>query len=200
MILKHVGGLFLHPRSEWETIRYDSPTITQMFYGHIAILSLIPAICGYIGASMIGWEAPSGDVKFVTHQAAIFLAIISYFALWFDIAILGFFIHWMANTYGCEVTLRQGIKVAAYTATPLFFGGLMGLFPNLWVFMIAGPIFVAYSIYLLFLGVPVVLEISQERGFLFSSSVMTVGLVFMVAKLAITAIFWGIGFMPEYQI
>ncbi len=200
MFLKHVGGLFVHPREEWETIRTDSPTIFEMYYGHVAVLSLIPAICGYIGAAMIGWETPSGEVKFVTPEAAMVLAAVSYFALWIDVFIIGYFIHWMANTYGTEVTLRQGVKLAAYTATPMFFGGLMGLFPSLWVFMIAGPMFVGYSIYLLYLGVPIVMQISQERGFLFSSSVMTIGLVFLVAKLAVTAIFWGMGFMPEYQI
>ncbi len=200
MFLRHVWGIVTHPRDEWETIRTDSPTIFEMYYGHVAVLALIPAVCGYIGAAHIGWQLPSGEVKLVTHQVSLLLAAASYFALWFDVFILGYFIHWMANTYGCEVTIRQGIKLAAYTATPMFFGGLMGLVPSLWVFMLAGPLFVAWTVYLLFIGVPIVMQISEERGFLFSCSVMTVGLVFLVVKLAVTAVFWGMGFMPEFQL
>ncbi|MCB1814830.1 MAG: DUF1282 family protein, partial [Candidatus Competibacteraceae bacterium] len=56
----------------------------------------------------------------------------------------------------------------------------------------------AMAVYLLYSGVPVMMNISEDRGFLFSSSVVTFGLVAFVAMLAITVILWGMGLAPEY--
>ncbi|NIU11195.1 MAG: hypothetical protein GWN81_20645, partial [Phycisphaerae bacterium] len=57
---------------------------------------------------------------------------------------------------------------------------------------------VAYTVYLLYSGVPIMMGISQERGFLFSSALVTFGLVAFVAMLAITVILWGFGLAPEF--
>jgi hypothetical protein len=42
------------------------------------------------------------------------------------------------------------------------------------------------------------MDISKERGFLFSSAVITFGLVALVAMLANTVMLWGMGFAPEF--
>ena len=54
----------------------------------------------------------------------------------------------------------------------------------------------AYTVYLLYSGVPVMMGVSKERGFLFSSAVLAVGLVMLVAVLAASAILWGMGVGP----
>ena len=46
--------------------------------------------------------------------------------------------------------------------------------------------------------VPIMMGISEDRGFLFSSAVLGVGLVAFVAMLAITAILWGMGLEPQF--
>jgi hypothetical protein len=42
------------------------------------------------------------------------------------------------------------------------------------------------------------MEIPEERGFLFSSAVLAVGLVALVSVLAATAMLWGSGFAPQF--
>jgi glyoxylase-like metal-dependent hydrolase (beta-lactamase superfamily II) len=54
----------------------------------------------------------------------------------------------------------------------------------------------AYTVYLLYSGVPVMMGVTKERGFLFASAVLAVGLVMLVAVLAATAILWGMGVGP----
>ena len=39
---------------------------------------------------------------------------------------------------------------AAYTATPLFIGGLAALYPHLWLGMIVGTVAICYTVYLLY--------------------------------------------------
>lgn len=62
--------------------------------------------------------------------------------------------------------------------------------------MILGLPALAYTVFLLYTGLPIMMGISEDRGFLFSSAVLAVGLVTLVALLAITAILWGSGLGP----
>jgi hypothetical protein len=96
------------------------------------------------------------------------------------------------------VLLSQCVVLAAYTATPLFLIGIMELYPVLWVNMVVGIVALAYTVYLLYSGVPIMMRISEDRGFLFSSAVLAVGLVAFVALLAVTAILWGMGLEPNF--
>ena len=46
--------------------------------------------------------------------------------------------------------------------------------------------------------IPIVMGISREQGFLFSSSVIAVGLVMLVALLALSVLLWNFGISPQY--
>ena len=73
----------------------------------------------------------------------------------------------------------------------------MMLYPILWLNMLLGLPAVAYSVFLLYGGVPIVMEMEKEKGFLFASAILGLGLVAMVAILATTVILWGFGFGPQ---
>jgi hypothetical protein len=104
----------------------------------------------------------------------------------------------MARNFGAEPTLDKCVVTAAYIATPLFLVGVTALYPVLWVNMLAGLVALGYTVYLLYTGIPIVMEIAQEQGFLFASSLLTVGLVMLVGMLAITVLLWGFGFGPAF--
>jgi hypothetical protein len=55
----------------------------------------------------------------------------------------------------------------------------------------------AFTVYVFYTGVPIMMEIPQERGFLFASAVVGFGLVALVAMLAVTVILWGAGLEPR---
>jgi hypothetical protein len=89
--------------------------------------------------------------------------------------------------------------LASYTASPLFVIGLLQLYPILWLNLVIGLPALGYSIYLLYSGVPAMMEIPAERGFLFASAVLAFGLVSLVAMLAVTVLLWGVGLAPEFR-
>jgi hypothetical protein len=64
--------------------------------------------------------------------------------------------------------------------------------------MMVGLAAVCYTVYLLYVGLPVFMNIHPDEGFMFSSSVLAVGLVVLVAIMAFTVVLWGIGVGPEY--
>ena len=85
------------------------------------------------------------------------------------------------------------MRIAAYTLTPMFVCGVLGFYPNLWLDMILGCAAAGYAIYLLYIGVPIVMRIPAERGFLFASAMVGVGLVGCATLLGVTVILWEMG-------
>jgi hypothetical protein len=198
MILKHVWGLFVNPKREWEAIRDDECTIGKCYAIHVLILAAIPAISGFIGTTQFGWQLGVGDPVKLTLESASLIAVLYYLAMLIGVYTIGWMIHWMSATYGAKTMLSQCVVLAAYTATPLFLIGIMELYPILWLNMVLGIPALAYSVYLLYTGVPIMMGIPEERGFLFSSAVLAFGLVAFVALLAVTAILWGMGLEPQF--
>ena len=103
----------------------------------------------------------------------------------------------MGQTYGSSQTLPQAIALAAYTATPLWLIGIISFTRSCGSTSdrVAGARL--YRLSALYRrthhdgG-------SEERGFLFSSAVLAVGLVMLVGVLAASAILWGFGLGPSY--
>ena len=197
MVLNHVWGLMFNPKQEWKSIKQERCTIGKCFCSHVLILAAIPAIAGYIGTTQVGWSFGGFAVHKLTTQSALQIAILTYLTMLLAVFSLGKAIHWMGQTYGSKQTLPQAIALAAYTATPLWLMGIFFLYPVLWVNMLIGLPALAYTVYLLYSGVPVMMGVSQERGFLFASAVLAVGLVMLVAVLGAMAMLWSMGIGPE---
>lgn len=198
-MIHHVWGLFTHPDQEWHQIRSEEEeSISHMYLTHTLILAAIPAVSAYIGTTQMGWVIGDRAPVMLTHESAIGMTIMSYIAMLAGVAIMGGFIHWMARTYDATPSLARCIAFATYTATPLFIGGLAALYPHLWLGMVVGTAAVCYTVYLLYVGLPTFMNIPADEGFMFSSSVLAVGLVVLVAIMAFTVVLWGIGIGPEY--
>lgn len=199
MILNHVWGIFTHPDDEWASIRSEPNTIGRHYLTHALILAAIPAVCGYIGATQVGWSIGSSETVYkLTSESALFLCALFYGAMIVGVGILGKFIDFLSETFQEEDIAQRGVALATYTTAPLFICGLIGLYPVLWLDMIIGLIAVAYSVYLLYEGVPILMSIPKEKGFVFASAIVTVGLVMFVGLLAITVIVWAVGVGPVY--
>ncbi|MBV2131383.1 YIP1 family protein [Pseudomonas sp. MAP12] len=197
-MINHVWGLFTHPDQEWQEIRGEHESISHMYLSHVLLLAAIPAISAYIGTTQVGWSIAGGEAVRLTAGSALQMTIMSYLAMLVGVAVMGAFIHWMARTYDANPSLSDCMVFAAYCATPLFIGGLAALYPNMWLSMAIGTAAVCYTAYLLYVGIPSFMNIPKEEGFMFSSSVLAVGLVVLVAIMATSVVLWGFGVGPVY--
>ena len=198
MVLNHVIGMFIHPRAEWEEIREKSCSVGRCMIGHVLLLAAIPPVAGFIGTTQVGWQIGAREAVKLTPESGLLLAVAYYFAMVIGVLSMGYVIRWMAHTYNADATLGDAVAVAAYTATPLFLIGVMQVYPLLWLNFLIGLPALAHTVYLLYTGLPIVMRIEPERGFLFSSAVLAVGLVALVTLLAVTALLWGSGFGPAF--
>lgn len=197
MILNHIWGLYAHPVDEWKTIdqRHES---LRFSLSHILLVALIPCAFAYYSSVYTGFNIGAREAILLTPQSALTLAVVMYFGIVAGVMALAYLIHWMAKTFGADPTYTQSLELAAYTATPVLMSGIAALYPELWFISMAFLAGVAYSVYLLYSGVPILMHIPEERGFIYSSSVVTAGLILMVVLMVITAMAWTNGFAPTY--
>ena len=198
-MIQHAVGLLLQPESQWRSIAALPNSTFRNLTLFPVVFALLPAIAWYYGASVVGWSVGSREeIIRLTADSALQISILFYFAMVISVAVIGYFIHWMAETYGADSSLTKGLVIAGLTATPLFLSGLVGFYPVLWIDMLVGVVAISWSVYLLYLGIPIVMAIPEERGFLFSSAVVAIGLVMFIVILVATVILWDFGAAPAF--
>ena len=199
MIFSHFWSLITEPDTEWNSVRQKSPSLIRLYLGQVVWLAALPALCTFIGTTQMGWSLPGSDhVVKLTFLSASWMAVLAWLATMSGVAVMGGFIHWMSQNFDSDPTLTECTAFSCYIAFPLFLAGIFGLYPSIWVAISAGTAAASISAYLLFTGLPAFMRIPKEQGFIYSSSVLCVGLVVLVSIMVITVLFWGMGVGPEY--
>ncbi|MFN2288490.1 MAG: Yip1 family protein [Chromatocurvus sp.] len=198
-MIQHTIGLLLRPSAQWRAVAQLPEKSRNVLILYPCIFAILPAVAWYYGTSRVGWKTGlRGDVIRLTEDSALQISLLFYLIMVSSVAIIGYFIHWMSDTYGAESTIPKGIVIAGLTATPLFITGLVGFYPTLWIDLLIGLVAVSWSVYLMYLGIPIMMKIPEERGFLFSSAVLAIALVVMVCIIVISVMAWEYGAAPAF--
>lgn len=201
-ILEHTLGIMLHPDKEWKAIRTERHSIAQVFVSHVPVLALIPCVSAYFGVTQVGWSIGDGEAVKLTAESALSLCVLTYIAMLMGVFILGEFINWMSRSYGvsddAKMRSYEGTALAVYVTVPIFLAGIVGIYPEIWLVTTVLLIAASYSVYLIYEGIPILMNIPKERAFMYASSVITVGLVLLVIMIVGSVIMWGVGFGPVY--
>jgi hypothetical protein len=190
--------MLYEPEQQWQKISDKNDSVIKTYVKFLLVMALIPPAAAFIGSTYVGWTIGLSETHRLTVQSAIMLSVAAYVAILVAMYVLAWFIQWMAKTYGADPSIKRCLNLAAYSCTPLFLVGLVGAYPILWLDMLVSLVAIGYAVYLLYTGVPIMMGIEKERGFLFASSILTVSLVILVGMLAITVIFWGSGIAPVF--
>jgi hypothetical protein len=104
--------LLLSPAEGWQAIQKADLSITECYFRQVIPLALITPVCGYIGATRVGWPVPGADTVLMTPDSAFRIAIISFLAILVSVGVIGKLIQWMGQTYEAEQPLSRCISLA----------------------------------------------------------------------------------------
>jgi hypothetical protein len=192
--------LLVSPVAGWRQVAARPLPLVRRLAFHTLPWALVPAIGWYVGITTVGWQIGEEPNMRMTPESALRVCLLFYAAMVAGVLVLGYLVHWMASTYAATTSsFAKGVAIVTFTATPFFLAGLLGLYPSLWLDIVIGTVVAGYCIYLLYIGVPIVMNVPPERGFLFASAVIGVALVGIVAAMAGTALLWDFGAEPVYH-
>ena len=198
-MIQHTFGLLTRPSAQWKTVADLPESAFRTLVLYPWFLAILPAVAWYYGTTPVGWSVGEhGEVIKLTTTSARQICILFYFTMVACVSVIGYFIHWMSDTYGAASSITKGIVIASLSATPLFIAGLVGFYPLLWLDMLIGVVAVCWAVYLMYLGIPIVMNIPEERGFLFSSAVLGVALVILICLMVGSVILWDFGAAPAF--
>lgn len=201
MLLRHVFGLFTHPDSEWDEIRREHEKPARLYVAYVLLLAVIGPVCAYISTAHFGWTVSEGRplIK-LAPGSALQLTVLTYIALLVGVFALGYAVNWMARTYGAreEPDAANGIALAAYSCTPLFLAGFALLYPVPWFNALVFLAAAVYGAYLMYDGLPIVMNIPREQAIMYAGALLTVALVILVSTRVGSVILWSFGLGPVF--
>ncbi len=179
-LLIRVKNILISPKNEWYAIKDEAATYKQIIVGYVAALAAVPLAISVIETIALGSSVKIGD-RFVS-TGSLFMG----YALWYvmivvDIVILGAIINAFITPIGSRRDGRVGLKVAAYSATPLFLVGIMVSVPGM-SWLVYGALL--YSVYLLYLGIRSLLDMERSKAAWYAvASFMAAGVIVGVLNL-----------------
>jgi hypothetical protein len=179
-LVDRVKRILLSPRTEWQVIDAEATTPAQLYTGYIMPLAAIGPIAQIIGYSVFGISVPLVGTYRVPIGSAITSALVSYVLVLIATYVLALIIDALAPTFNGQRSQIQALKVAAYSSTASWVAGIFLLIPGLRLLTILG----LYSLYLLYLGLPVLMKTPLEKAVTYTVVVVLAAIVlFMLTGL-----------------
>lgn len=174
-IVDRVKNILLTPKTEWDVIAAETTPTQQLIVGYVLPLAAAAAVAGFIGSffvlasfGMTGGFLMWGVVAMVVR---IVMAVVAVF-------VVGFVIDALAPSFGGQKNAAQAQKVAVYSFTAAWVGGIFAIIPYLgWLIALLASL---YGLYLLYLGLPKLMLNPEDKTIGYTVVVVIVTIVVMV--------------------
>lgn len=174
-IIARVKGMVLAPAQEWRIIQGESVDLVPLFTRYVMILAAIPAVAGFVLMLWFGFFA------------ALSGAIVGYVLTLVGVFVSAKIIEILAPKFGGPQDADAALKLAAFSPTVAWVAGGALILPILGgIVALAGAF---YALYTLYIGVPIVMRVPQEKALTFTLAVIGVAIVVNIAVRLMTGIF-----------
>lgn len=168
-------AVLFEPRATFKEVDSEFTKPGAIWGRYILPLALIGPLAGAAGRFIFGNRVAgrsladslslSGAVTWFV--IALVLQLVAVFALTQIVSLL-------APGFGGQKNDVQALKVAAYSSTPMWLAGIFNLHGR---FLIVGIIISLYSLYLLYLGLPTLMKVPQDRAMGYTAVVIIAAIV-----------------------
>ncbi len=184
-LVERVKAILLTPKSEWPVIAGEPGDPGYLFTNYVAFLAAIPAVCGFIGMSIIGFGMPMGGTVRVGIVYGVASAVVRYLLAFVLVYVVSLIIDALAPTFDAQKNQPNALKLAVYSMTPAWLAGIFLLVPGLRVLGILG----LYGLYLFWVGLPPLMKAPQEKSIGYAAAVAVCAIVISFVIAAIVGMF-----------
>jgi hypothetical protein len=175
-LIERVKAILLDPDTEWPIIADEPTTVAALYKDYVLILAAIPAVFGFVKGSLIGIEVPMIGTIWVGIGAGIAGMIISYAFSIAQVYVIAWIVDALAPTFAAQPNPLQALKLSAYAFTAAWVAGLGQIVP--WVGALIALAGGFYSIYLFYLGLPVLTKCPRDQTMSYTIACIVAAIVF----------------------
>ena len=155
-----VVNILTKPNLEWPVIANEPADVSSLYKEYIILLSAIPAVCGFIGMTMVGISIPFFGTFRSSIASGLTSMIVQYVLSLVGVFVAAIIIEKLAPTFQSSGGVVQALKMVAYATTPSWIAGVLGLLPALSLLSALAGL---YGIYLFYLGLPHVMKTPPQK-------------------------------------
>lgn len=168
-----VRALLLHPAATWQTIAAEPASVRGLYTGYILPLSAIGPVSHAIGLLAFGTKGALGLGYRPPVATVVGAAALNWLFSLVGAYLVALAIDAMAPLFGARRDIVRSLKLVAYATTAAWIAGVFSLYPPLSILFVLGA---AYSLYLLHLGLPRLMQVEGDRALIFKVCVGAVAL------------------------
>jgi Yip1 domain len=172
-------AILADPSAEWTRIEKESGDAAYLLSSYVAVLALIPALFGFVGACLVGAVVPGGGLVRAPILEGLFGAVFGYVTTCAIVLVLGLLIDLLAPIFDGRRNFDSAFKLAVYSYTPVWLAGVFLLAPGLRFLGLTG----FYGAYILWIGLPRLMKLPERRVLAFTGTIVACAcaLTFIIA-------------------
>ena len=177
-------GLLLRPNTAWDEIAARPAAPRTLLMRYAAPLAAAPAVCGVVGVLVFGFNIANVGVQ-MNPTGLVLAALVNYGLTLAALCVLAVFIDYVAPAFAGLRGRTAAFNLVVYAATASWIGGVSEIYPALGipVGILAG----LYSLYALYLGLPKLMQVPEDRVLTAYATVLVAILVLVVGRGILTA-------------
>ena len=153
----------------------EQTTYRGVIFGYVGIMASLPPAAAVAGRIIFDRNIP--DTALASSISSLVLTNVLWYCMYIlNVMMVGAIISVVVTAPGSRWNGLQGLKIAAYSFTPLFIAGFISVFPKMgWILKVA----IIYSICLLYLGIKGLAAMEGKRaiGYTIASFLSAVAVV-----------------------
>jgi hypothetical protein len=153
-------NILTKPAAEWPVIAGESTTPMDLITTYAAPLSAIPAICSFIGLSIVGVSVPFAGTFRTSMMSGLSSAVVRFVLGLVGVYVSAIIIEKLAPTFQSRGDTTQAMKLVVFASTPIWLAGVFQIIPVLGILGILAGL---YAIYLFYLGLPPVMHTPTDK-------------------------------------
>lgn len=184
-LMTRARAILTNPKSEWPMIEAEQITTKELYLRYILLLAAITPVAGFLKMSVFGIGVPMMGTYRLGFGVGIGYMLVSYVLTLAGVYLMALAVNLLAPSFGGRKDDMQALKTVAYAHTAAWVAGVGQILP--WVGMLillAGSL---YSIYLLYLGLPVTMKCPRERVMGYTAVTIVIAVIVSFAISAVVA-------------
>jgi hypothetical protein len=175
-LISEIKELILTPLQLFKRIKQKETTQSEITKSLLVYIAAIPALAGFFGRVIIGYNMPFAGYSHVSFFSGLAWAVILFVLTIVGIYVISFIVNSLAVHFGGIKSELNAFKLTAYSFIPLLTLGIFSLIPALSGLYILG----LYGIYLFYIGLPVLMQVPEEKALTFTVIVSLVSIIMTI--------------------
>lgn len=171
-LLERAKAILLRPREEWPVIAGETASIVSIYKSYVIPLAAIGPVAAFLHSVIFG-----NSFLGITHRpsflSALSAAVVSYIFTLIGVFLIALVIDFLAPRFGGTANRNNAFKLAAYSATAAWVAAIFQLVPGLGMLTLLG----LYGIYLLYIGIPVMMQAPVDKALIYTVAILVVGAI-----------------------